>query len=273
MFALETIANKVPEPRLAAYAVFRDGSGQPLDRGLLLFFPGPASFTGEDCAEFHIHGSRAVAAALIGALVSIPGLRVAEPGEFTRRAFLNGKVDLLQAEALADLVSAETEAQRRLAVYNSEGAQSDLYQDWRRQIIHARAMIEAELDFAEEADIPGSISDIVWDDLARLSVAMRAHISGYRAAEIIRDGFDVVIIGAPNAGKSSLLNALARRDVALVSDEPGTTRDLVEVELDIGGMKIRITDTAGMAWRPAKWRPWASSERGRGLRMRISSST
>ena len=173
-------------------------------------------------------------------------MRHAEAGEFTRRAFLNGKLDLVETEALADLISAETEAQRRLAVLNADGAQSQLYADWRRRLIHARAMIEAELDFADELDVPGSVADIVWADMQKLLSEVRAHIGGYHRAEIIRDGFDVVIVGAPNAGKSSLLNALARRDAAIVSDEPGTTRDLVELALDLNGVKVRLTDTAGI---------------------------
>ena len=197
-------------------------------------------------AEFQLHGGKAVVAAMLEMLVSLPSVRHAEAGEFTRRAFLNGKVDLLEAEALADLVSAETEAQRRLAQHNSEGAQSQLYLAWRRRLIHARAMIEAELDFSDEQDVPGSVSEQSGAMLAELADEIRRHIAGYRAAEIIRDGFDVVIVGAPNAGKSSLLNALAQREVAIVSDEAGTTRDLVEVVLDLAGLKVRVTDTAGI---------------------------
>ena len=158
-FAIETIAGSLPEPRLAALRSFQDRSGARLDSGLLLFFPGPHSFTGEDSAEFHLHGGKAVVAAMLETLAGLPGVRFAEAGEFTRRAFLNGKVDLLEAEALADLVSAETEAQRRLALLNSDGAQSALYLEWRRRLIHARAMIEAELDFADESDIPGSVAE------------------------------------------------------------------------------------------------------------------
>ena len=179
-------------------------------------------------------------------MTAIPGVRHAEAGEFTRRAFLNGKLDLTETEALADLISAETEAQRRLAVLNAEGAQSKLYSGWRRRLIHARAMIEAELDFADESDVPGSVADIVWADMEKLLGEIREHIGSFHRAEIIRDGFDVVIVGAPNAGKSSLLNALARRDAAIVSDEPGTTRDLVELALDLNGIKVRLTDTAGI---------------------------
>ncbi|MBX3584074.1 MAG: tRNA uridine-5-carboxymethylaminomethyl(34) synthesis GTPase MnmE [Rhizobiaceae bacterium] len=245
-FVVETVFGTVPTPRQAAYGAFRDTRRETIDSGLLLFFPGPRSFTGEDCAEFHVHGGKAVAAALLREVTSVPGVRHAEAGEFTRRAFLNGKLDLPETEALADLLLAETEAQRRQAVLNASGAQSELYASWRRRLINARAMIEAELDFADEADVPGSVADTIWADVESLANEMRAHVSAYHRAEMIRDGYDVVIAGAPNAGKSSLLNALARRDAAIVSDEPGTTRDLVEVSLDLSGVKVRITDTAGI---------------------------
>jgi tRNA modification GTPase len=245
-FALETIVGKVTWPRVATYATLQAPDGRTIDSGLILFFPGPNSFTGEDCAEFQVHGGRAVVAALLEALTSLSGVRHAEAGEFTRRAFLNGKLDLTETEALADLISAETEAQRRMAALNAGGAQSALYAEWRGRLIHARAMIEAELDFADESDVPGSVADAVWIDMRQLLGEIRGHSAGYHRAEIIRDGYDVVIVGAPNAGKSSLLNALARRDAAIVSDEPGTTRDLVELALDLDGMKVRLTDTAGI---------------------------
>lgn len=245
-FAVETIVGELPNPRLARYATFRTPERATIDSGLILFFPGPNSFTGEDCAEFHIHGGKAVAAVLLQTLTAIPGIRHAEAGEFTRRAFLNGKLDLTETEALADVIAAETEAQRRLAVLNAGGAQSKLYSGWRERLIRARAMIEAELDFADESDVPGSLADIVWSDMEKLLGEIRVHIGGFHRAEIIRDGYDVVIVGAPNAGKSSLLNALARRDAAIVSDEPGTTRDLVELSLDLNGVKVRLTDTAGI---------------------------
>ncbi len=245
-FVVETIMGEIPRPRLARYVVFRTPDGATIDSGLILFFPAPHSFTGEDCAEFQIHGGKAVVATLLDTLTAIPGIRHAEAGEFTRRAFLNGKLDLTETEALADLISAETEAQRRLAVLNADGAQSRLYTDWRTRLIHARAMIEAELDFADESDVPGSVADVVWADMQKLLSEIRQHIGSFHRAEIIRDGYDVVIVGAPNAGKSSLLNALARRDAAIVSDEPGTTRDLVELALDLNGIKVRLTDTAGI---------------------------
>lgn len=245
-FATETICGPVPPPRQAAYRTLKNADGAVLDRGLVVFFPGPGSFTGEDSAEFHVHGSRAVVAALLDCLVSFPGVRHAESGEFTRRAFLNGKLDLTETEALADLLNAETEAQRRFAILNASGAQSELYGAWRKRLIHARAMVEADIDFADEEDVPGSVAESVWKDIHALKIEIEAHIEGFHAAEIMRDGYDVVIVGAPNAGKSSLLNALARREAAIVTEEAGTTRDLIEVALDIGGLRVRVTDTAGI---------------------------
>jgi tRNA modification GTPase len=245
-FALETICGSVPEPGHATLSRIGDGEGNVLDEGIVLFREGPRSFTGEDVAEFHLHGGKAVVAAVLELLTGLPGIRHAEAGEFTRRAFLNGRLDLLEAEAMADLINAETEAQRRLAVYNKEGAQSTLYGQWRSRLIQSRALIEAELDFSDEADVPGSVADRVWPAISDLAAEIRRHIEAYRKAEIIRDGFDVVIVGPPNSGKSSLLNTLAGRDAAIVSDEPGTTRDLVELALDLDGMKVRLTDTAGL---------------------------
>ncbi|PWK63413.1 tRNA uridine-5-carboxymethylaminomethyl(34) synthesis GTPase MnmE [Aminobacter sp. AP02] len=245
-FALEMISGLVPKPRQAHYGALRAGGGGLIDHGLTLFFPGPNSFTGEDCGEFQVHGGRAVVASLLAELGKLAGFRQADAGEFTKRAFLNGKMDLLEAEALADLINAETEAQRQFAVMNSSGAQSELYLGWRKRLIHARAMIEAEMDFADEADVPGSVSGEVWDDVRLLIEEINGHANSYSKAEMIRDGFDVVILGAPNAGKSSLLNALLQREAAIVTDEPGTTRDLVEAILDLNGLKVRITDTAGL---------------------------
>jgi tRNA modification GTPase len=244
-FVVETIAGTVKD-RFTNLRKLKAADGSVIDHGLVLFFPDPGSFTGEDVAEFHVHGSRAVAAKILETITGFEGVRQAEPGEFTRRAFLNGKFDLVETEALADLVNAETEAQRRFALRNAEGAQSALYSSWRRRLIHARAMIEAEIDFADEDDVPGSVSDAVWSDVAAMTGEIERHVDGFKAAEIIRDGFEVVILGAPNAGKSSLFNALAKREAAIVTDEPGTTRDLLEVVMDLDGLKVRIVDTAGL---------------------------
>jgi tRNA modification GTPase len=240
------LAGRVASPRSLRLASLIDAEGALIDRGLIAWFPGPASFTGEDCAEFHLHGGRAVVAAVLDRLGSLDGLRQAEAGEFSQRAFVNGKLDLTEAEALSDLIGAETAAQRRLAQSNAAGRQHVLYQDWRSRLLHARAMVEAELDFADEGDVPGSVADRVWSDMAALHDELAVHLSGFRAAEIVREGFRVAIVGAPNAGKSSLLNYLAGRDVAIVSDEPGTTRDVLEVALDLRGVKVIVFDTAGI---------------------------
>lgn len=244
-FALETLSGSVPEPRRMRYGALRTGDGIGLDRGMTVYFPGPASATGEDCAELHLHGGRSVVEAASRFLLSL-GLRPAEPGEFTRRAFLNGRLDLAQAEAVADLIAADTEAQRRFAEKNLAGRQGELYAAWRQRLLRARAMAEAELDFADEGDVTGSAAETVWPDVASLQDEIARHADGFARAALLHDGFEVVILGAPNAGKSSLLNALARRDVAIVSDEAGTTRDLLEVELDLLGLKVRLVDTAGL---------------------------
>ncbi|MDQ6434162.1 tRNA uridine-5-carboxymethylaminomethyl(34) synthesis GTPase MnmE [Mesorhizobium sp. LHD-90] len=244
--AIASLSGSLPVPRMARYGALRSPDGALLDHGLTLLFPAPNSFTGEDCAEFQVHGGRAVVEAVLETITGLPGCRLAQPGEFSRRAFLNGKMDLLATEATADIVNAETEAQRRFAMLNSGGGHAALYAQWRERLIRARAFIEAELDFSDEGDVPGSVSDEIWRDVAALRREIDAHAAGYGKAEIVRDGFDVVLIGAPNAGKSSLLNALAHRDVAIVTAEPGTTRDLIEVALDIGGLKVRVTDTAGI---------------------------
>jgi tRNA modification GTPase len=241
------IIGRVPAPRHAQLArLVHPASGEAIDEGFVLFFPGPQSYTGEDCAELQVHGGIAIARALIGALGSL-GLRPAEPGEFTRRAFLNGKLDLAQAEGVADLVDAETEFQRRQALRQLDGHLSHQVENWRRALIGLGARLEAELDFSDEGDVAELMtSNILIDDVRQLSEEMRASLRHARTGERLRDGLRVVIAGAPNAGKSTLLNALARRDVAIVSDYPGTTRDALEVHLDLGGYPIVATDTAGM---------------------------
>lgn len=245
-FVLETIIGSVPTPRYAAYKLFHSRNGDPIDRGLVLFFPGPNSFTGEDCAEFHLHGGKAVVEKLLSEMGELAGCRIAEAGEFTRRAFSNGKMDLTIAEGLADLIAAETEGQRRLALQVASGTQRELYTEWRQRLLRARAFIEAELDFADESDVPGSVSEQVWQSLALLKREIENHIASGKRASMLRDGLHVVIVGAPNAGKSSLLNFLAGREVAIISEEAGTTRDLLEVKLDLGGIPVYVTDTAGL---------------------------
>lgn len=244
-FGLETLINSIPEPRRASLRSVRARSGETIDRGLVLFFRGPASFTGEDMAELHLHGGRAVVAAVLSELEILPGFRAAEAGEFTRRAFANQRMDLTQVEGLADLILAETEAQRRQALRQADGALGRLYDGWRERLIRARALIEAELDFPDEKDVPGSVSVQAWDTVAALEKEIVNHIAD-RRGERLRDGAEIVVLGPPNAGKSSLINAIARRDVAIVTPEPGTTRDLIEVRLDLGGYPVTLVDTAGL---------------------------
>ena len=243
---VECAAGSLPEPRRATLRTIRDRNGQPLDQGLVLFFPGPESFTGEDCAELQVHGGRAIITAILQDLSAYPGVRLAEAGEFTRRAFENGRIDLTEAEGLADLIAAQTEMQRRLALEQAKGGLTRLYADWAKRLLTARAMIEADLDFADEDDVPGSVADAVWADMAVLAGEIERHLAGGTVGERIRDGFRIVISGPPNAGKSSLLNALARRDVAIVSEEAGTTRDVIAVDMDIGGFAATLIDTAGL---------------------------
>lgn len=244
--AAETLAGRLATDRKASLRTIRGRNGAIIDQGLVVGFPGPNSFTGEDCVELHVHGSRAVVAALILELEQIDGLRLAEAGEFSRRAFENGKLDLVEIEGLADLISAETEMQRRLAVEQSFGGQSALYIDWAERLTRSRALIEAELDFADEDDVPGSVSERVWSDVGQIYLELLQHLETAKSGEIIRDGYKIVIAGPPNAGKSSLLNALANRDVAIVTERAGTTRDILHVDLDMSGYLVRFFDTAGL---------------------------
>ena len=236
----------LPEPRRAALRRFREPeTGAPIDRGLALWFPAPASATGEDMAEFHVHGGPAVIAALCDALAAIPGLRPAEPGEFTRRAFEAGRLDLTEAEGIADLVAAETEAQRRQALAQMDGGLHRLYEGWRARLMALRANVEAAIDFSDQ-ELGEDPMAAAAPGLAALEAEVAAHLDDARRGERLRDGFCIAIVGAPNAGKSSLLNRLAGRDAAIVSTRAGTTRDVVEVRLDLGDWPLTLADTAGL---------------------------
>ncbi len=236
----------LPEPRRAGRTTLRDpATGDALDDALVLRFQAPASFTGEDVVELHLHGGRAVVSGVIDALSALPGLRLAEPGEFTRRAFENGKLDLTEAEAVADLIDAETTAQRRQALRQMDGALGRLYDGWRERLTRALAHIEADIDFAED-DLPGGVADAVRPVIDTLVSEIGAHLNDGGRGERLREGLHIAIVGAPNAGKSSLLNALARRDAAIVSARAGTTRDVIEVQLDLGGYPVVLADTAGL---------------------------
>ena len=243
--ALESLAGKIPTPRIATRALLRDG-GQPIDDAITLWFPGPASATGEDVAEFHVHGGRAVLAALFAALSSIANVRAAEPGEFTRRAFENGKLDLTEAEGLDDLIHADTDRQRRQALRQLKGLLGDKARNWRAEIIEASALIEAGIDFSDEGDVP---TELIAPALAKVKTLL-AEITEVLAAqgrtERLRDGLVVAIAGPPNVGKSTLMNQLARREVAIVSPHAGTTRDIIEVQLDLDGYPVTVIDTAGI---------------------------
>ena len=236
----------LPEARHASLRTLRDPrTVTTLDRGLVLWFPAPASFTGEDMAELHVHGGRAVVANVLDAVLSIDGVRLAEPGEFASRAFENGKIDLTEVEGLADLINAETDAQARQALAQAGGSLRTLYEGWRHRLLRAQALTEAGLDFADEAEVTAKVATNADAVVAELIGQIAPHLAD-RRGERLRDGLHVVIAGAPNAGKSSLLNALARRDIAIVSEEAGTTRDIIEVHLDLDGLPVILTDTAGL---------------------------
>ena len=244
--ALAALAGDVPPARRASRRRLRSPeSGELIDDALVLWFPAPASFTGEDVAEFHLHGGRAVIAAALEALAVLPGLRPAEPGEFTRRAFDNGRLDLTAVEGLADLVAAETEAQRRQAVRQLDGALGRLYDGWRSTLVRALAHVEAAIDFPEEG-LPESIVSDVHINIKGVLKEITQHLDDGRRGERLREGVFVAIVGAPNVGKSSLLNRLAKRDAAIVSHIAGTTRDVIEVHMDFGGYPAVLADTAGL---------------------------
>lgn len=249
--ALEALTGKAPPPaRFAKRAEFRDPStGETIDSGIVLWFSAPRSFTGEDVAEFHVHGGRAVLQAILGALGRLPGLRPAEPGEFSRRAFENGKLDLTAVEAIADLVDAETDAQRRQALRQLSGALGAIYEDWRLRLLKVQAQLEAAIDFPEE-DLPADTASGVASEILGISREISQHLDDNRRGERLREGLSVAVVGPPNAGKSSLLNWLVRREAAIVSATAGTTRDVIEVHLDVGGYPVVLADTAGL--RPAE---------------------
>lgn len=236
----------VPKERVAKLVRLRHPeTGETLDDALVLWFASPASFTGEDVAELHIHGGLAVIDGILAALSDQPGLRLAEAGEFTRRAFENAKLDLTQVEGLADLIESETQAQRKQALRQSEGELGKLYDDWRTRLVRALAHFEAELDFSDE-ELPEDLHTAVVDGVRILQKKLRAHLDDGRRGERLRTGVRLAIIGPPNAGKSSLMNALAQRDAAIVSDIAGTTRDVVEVHLNLAGYPLLVADTAGL---------------------------
>ena len=246
--ALESAAGLcgVLKPREACLRTLKNPkTHEIIDRALILTFPGPGSYTGEDVVEYHVHGSAAVIAALLEVLAVQNDHRLAEPGEFTRRAFENGKLDLTEAEAVADLIDAQTQAQRQQALSQLGGALSALYQGWTEQLKTILAHVEADLEFPDE-DLPNGILPQLLPDLKGIQAQISEHLNDNRRGERLRDGFHVVIIGAPNAGKSTLINALAQRDIAIVSDTPGTTRDILEAHLDIGGFPVILSDTAGL---------------------------
>lgn len=242
---LATLGISKLTPRVATLAALRDTEGALIDKGLVLYFAAPHSFTGEDVVEYHIHGSRAVIIRLLAIFAALPEIRAAEPGEFTRRAFLNGKMDLTAAEGLADLIDAETEAQQKQALRLMDGDAALFYTNLRKDIAEVLALLEAYIDFPDE-EIPEHVLADIDAAIAPLAESIDRQLAGASSAERIRDGVRIAIIGAPNVGKSSLMNWLAKREVAIVSHIAGTTRDVIEVYMNIEGYSVILSDTAGL---------------------------
>src|SRR3982075_3004247 len=243
---LSALGGKIPPARSATRVLLRDIGQRPIDDAVILWFPGPASATGEDVAEFHVHGGRAVLAVLFAVLSDFENVRAAEAGEFTRRGFENGKLDLTEAEGLDDLIHADTDRQRRQALRHLKGVLGDKARDWRRQIIEASALIEAGIDFSDEGDVPAELIAPAVEKIKTLLGEIQGALAAHGRSERLRDGLVVAIAGPPNVGKSTLMNQLARREVAIVSPHAGTTRDIIEVQLDLDGYPVTMIDTAGI---------------------------
>ncbi|XP_062967355.1 tRNA modification GTPase GTPBP3, mitochondrial isoform X1 [Cynocephalus volans] len=242
-----TEPRNLPPARKASLRLLSDPrSGEPLDRALVLWFPGPQSFTGEDCVEFHVHGGPAVVSGVLEALGSVPGLRPAEAGEFTKRAFAHGKLSLTEVEGLADLIHAETESQRRQALRQLDGELGHLCRSWAETLTKALAHVEAYIDFGEDDNLEEGVLEQADKEVRKLEVALGAHLRDARRGQRLRSGAHVVVTGPPNAGKSSLVNLLSQKPVSIVSPEPGTTRDVLETPVDLAGFPVLLSDTAGL---------------------------